>query len=64
VPTWQLLLSVVIMLVTTVGVVWISARVFRWTLLMYGKRLSLRMIGQALRPGARMQTTATGEAVG
>jgi ABC-2 type transport system permease protein len=64
IPLWQIIASVAIMALTTVAVVWISARIFRWTLLMYGKRISLRTIGQALRPGARMQTTATGEAAG
>ncbi len=64
IPAWQIALSIGLLLLTTVLVTWASARIFRWSLLMYGKRPSLRMLAQALRPGARMQTTATGEAAG
>ncbi|MCA9902847.1 MAG: ABC transporter permease [Anaerolineae bacterium] len=64
IPAWQIALSIVLMIATTILVVWISARIFRWSLLMYGKRPSLRMLMRALRPGARMQTTATGESAG
>ncbi|MCC6616341.1 MAG: ABC transporter permease [Anaerolineae bacterium] len=64
IPFWQIALSIIFLIAATLLVVWISARIFRWSLLMYGKRPSLRMLMQALRPGARMQTTATGESAG
>ncbi|MBE0689671.1 MAG: ABC transporter permease, partial [Anaerolineae bacterium] len=64
IPAWQIALSIIFLIATTILVVWISARIFRWSLLMYGKRPSLRMLARALRPGARMQTTATGESAG
>jgi ABC-2 type transport system permease protein len=64
IPAWQIALSVGLLLLTSLLVAWASARIFRWSLLMYGKRPSFRMLLQALRPGARMQTTATGEAAG
>ena len=49
VPTWQLLASMGILLVSGVVVVWASARVFRWGLLMYGKRASPRELWRVIR---------------
>jgi len=37
-PVWQLALSVVLLLVTIVGAIWASAKVYRIGVLMYGKR--------------------------
>lgn len=58
VPAWQLAASVLILLVTTVLIVWLSARVFRWALLRYGKHFSLRDVWRGLRSPARMETVA------
>lgn len=44
VPTWQILLSMGIMLVTILIVIWASSRIFRWGLLLYGKPFNLREI--------------------
>ncbi len=44
VPMWQLALSLVILLLTTLFIIWASARVFRWGLLLHGKRMSIREI--------------------
>jgi hypothetical protein len=63
VPLEQIMLSMGILFVTSVVIAWASARIFRWSLLMYGKRPSLRQLIGALRSSA-MQTTATGEAQG
>jgi ABC-2 type transport system permease protein len=63
VPTWQLIVSIVLLVLATVVLVWASARIFRYTLLMYGKRPSLRELLRVLRRGG-MNTTATGEAKG
>ncbi|HEX2619017.1 MAG TPA: ABC transporter permease, partial [Phototrophicaceae bacterium] len=41
VPTWQILLSMAIMIVTILIIIWASARVFRWGMLLYGKRFNL-----------------------
>lgn len=58
-----LLLSMGILLVTTLAVIWISARVFRWALLMHGKRPSVRDIIRLLRNNSSsMGTTATATA--
>jgi len=49
VPAWQLIASLVILFISTLLVVWASARVFRWALLLYGKRISLREIWRVIR---------------
>jgi ABC-2 type transport system permease protein len=59
VPTEQLILSIVILLLTTLVVVWASARVFRWALLLYGKRPNLMQILSAIRRAPTMATTAS-----
>lgn len=41
---WQIALSVALTLLTIAGVVWVSARIYRVGILMYGKRPSLREI--------------------
>jgi ABC-2 type transport system permease protein len=40
-PAWQLALSIVLMVATTAGVMWICARIYRVGILMYGKRPTL-----------------------
>lgn len=42
VPAWQIGASLAGVIVTTVLTVWISARIFRWSLLRYGKKPRLR----------------------
>jgi len=48
-PPWQIALSLVLLLVTTLGVVWASARIYSAGILMYGKRPSLAEIVRWLR---------------
>ena len=48
-PLWQILLSLSIVLLTTGGIVWLSARVYRVGILMYGKRPSLRELARWVR---------------
>ncbi len=43
-PLWQILLSFVLMGATFFGVLWISARVYRTGILMYGKKYTFREI--------------------
>lgn len=64
VPTWQLLLSITLLFLTALFTTWASAKIFRWALLMYGKRPSLRDVLGALRRPATMGTSATGERAG
>ena len=56
VPTWQIALSMGLMLVTIVGTAWASARIFRWGLLMYGKRVTPKMLLSAFRGRGDMGT--------
>lgn len=49
VPVWQLALSVGLLLLTTVLFTWASVKVFRWGLLLYGKKFRLREIWAVLR---------------
>ncbi len=59
VPGWQVIMSVILLAATCVLTVWAAAQVFRIGLLMYGKRLSLRELANAIRMGRRsMLTTA------
>lgn len=58
VPAWQLALSLALLALTTLVVVWASARLFRWGLLRYGKRPSLRELLHAIRRAPRVSTTA------
>jgi ABC-2 type transport system permease protein len=56
VPPWQLALSISLLVLTTLAVIWASARIFRWSLLMYGKRPGLRAILRAVRRAPRLAT--------
>lgn len=48
-PLWQILLSVALLVLTTVGVIYISAKIYRVGVLMYGKRPSLIELVRWLR---------------
>jgi ABC-2 type transport system permease protein len=48
-PLWQILLSILIILTTTSGLVYLSARIYRVGILMYGKRPSLMELSRWLR---------------
>lgn len=63
IPTWQLVTSIALLAVSTAVVTWAAARVFRWSLLMYGKRPNLLQVLRAVRSSS-MGTTATGESKG
>ena len=45
-PVWQILLSVVVMALSAVFFVWLSARIYRVGILMYGKKVTLRELGK------------------
>ena len=51
VPTWQLVTSIAVLIVSILGGLWIAAKLLRIYLLMYGKRPRLREIVRALRAG-------------
>ncbi|HLG16784.1 MAG TPA: ABC transporter permease [Blastocatellia bacterium] len=48
-PFWQVLLSMLLMLATILGTVWVAGRIYRVGILMYGKRPSLAELGRWLR---------------
>jgi ABC-2 type transport system permease protein len=43
-PVWQIALSILLTALTTAGVMWVSARIYRVGILMYGKRPTVRDI--------------------
>jgi ABC-2 type transport system permease protein len=49
IPTWQLITSMVLMVLTTVGSIFLSGKIFRTFLLMYGKTPKLGEIVKMLR---------------
>ncbi len=61
IPTWQLLLSIALLILTSLLVAWASARIFRWALLLYGKRPGVRELIRVIRRAPNMATTATGD---
>jgi len=61
VPTEQLILSIALLALTALVVAWASARIFRWGLLLYGKRPSPRELLRVIRQPAVMATTASGD---
>lgn len=46
VPAWQLILSMVLMVLGFLGTVWIAARIYRVGILMYGKKVSYRELSK------------------
>ena len=63
IPTWQIILSLGIQIVSVLAVMWLAAKVFRLGMLMYGKPLTPRALWQALREGRVIMTTASDEIV-
>jgi ABC-2 type transport system permease protein len=48
-PLWQVLLSILLMIAAIVTVVWIASKIYRITILMYGKKPTLAELGRWLR---------------
>ena len=44
VPTWQIILSMVIMLGSILGAIWMSGKIYRTGILMYGKKVNFKEI--------------------
>ena len=42
VPVWELVLSIVILLVSTLGTVFIASKIYRVGILMYGNKVTLK----------------------
>ena len=48
-PFWEILLSIVLLIVGTAALVWIAAKIFRFALLMHGKRPDIGTVVRLLR---------------
>lgn len=48
VPWWQIALSIVLLVATVVFFVWMSARIYRIGILMYGKKVTIKELGKWL----------------
>jgi ABC-2 type transport system permease protein len=48
-PVWQIILSMLIMVMTILVFLWVAAKIYRVGILMYGKRPSLAELGRWLR---------------
>ncbi len=46
VMTWELILSMVLLILGFIGITWIAARIYRIGILMYGKKVNLKEIGK------------------
>ncbi len=49
VPTWELILSMTLLLLGTVGAIWVAAKIYKTGLLMYGKKVNLKELIKWLR---------------
>jgi ABC-2 type transport system permease protein len=45
-PLWQILLSVVVLIGSAAGSIFLAARIYRTGILLYGKKTSLKEIGK------------------
>jgi ABC-2 type transport system permease protein len=45
-PAWEIILSVVVLITTAIFFVWLSGRIYRVGILMYGKKVTLRELGK------------------
>ena len=45
-PAWQIILSVVVLAVSAIFFVWLSGRIYRVGILMYGKKVTLKELGK------------------
>jgi ABC-2 type transport system permease protein len=52
VPAWEVALSVVLLMLSCLGAVWVAARIYRVGLLMYGKRPTMRELARWMRQAA------------
>jgi len=48
-PAWQILLSIALMVASICGVLWVSSKLYRVGILMYGKRATLPELMRWLR---------------
>ena len=49
VPTWELILSAVLLILTWLGMVWVAGKIYRTGILMYGKKVNYKELWKWLR---------------
>jgi ABC-2 type transport system permease protein len=49
VPAWELILSMVLLVLATVGAIWVAAKIYKTGLLMYGKKVNLKELIKWIR---------------
>jgi len=49
VPFWQILISIVLMILTFLGTMWLAAKIYRVGILMYGKKPSFKELGKWIK---------------
>ena len=49
VPLWQIALSIVLLLATTVAMAWLSAKIYKVGILMFGKKSTFKDLWKWLR---------------
>jgi ABC-2 type transport system permease protein len=47
-PLWQIIISLLVLFITCVFFIWISAKIYRGGILLYGKKLTLKDMGKIL----------------
>lgn len=48
-PIWEVILSMVLMIVTTIGAIWVGSKIYKTGILMYGKKVTLKELVKWLR---------------
>ncbi|MCK5677962.1 MAG: ABC transporter permease, partial [Flavobacteriaceae bacterium] len=49
VPWWQITISLILLLITFLGVVWLASKIYRIGILMYGKKVNYKEIYKWLK---------------
>ena len=49
VPSWQIALSIVLLYASFIGAVWVSGKIYRVGILMYGKKVNLKELLRWIR---------------
>jgi ABC-2 type transport system permease protein len=49
VPTWQLIVSIVLLIATFIGCAWVSAKIYKVGILMFGKKSTYKDLWKWLK---------------
>jgi len=49
VPTWEVILSMIILILTFIGTTWMAGKIYKTGILMYGKKVSYKEIWKWLK---------------